>query len=103
MSSILERHIQTVLAAVIVALLSWGGFTLTEVSLQTAVLAERVATLSVKVAALEQKVDKGTEDRYRAADARRDLALRDQRLQTLEQRLARLEAHPIHAAADKHP
>jgi hypothetical protein len=66
-----------VVAGAITALLCWVAWTTQNTS-------QDVAVLSAKLTA-------ATEDRYRAADAARDLALRDERINTLSQRLMELE------------
>lgn len=66
-----------IVGGAITALLCWVAWTTQQTS-------QDVAVLSAKLTA-------ATEDRYRAADAARDLALRDERINTLATRVMDLE------------
>lgn len=93
MSTTTERHIHTVLGGLILAALLWVGGAVLDFS-------QQISVLQVQVAELTRRLDEKTGDRYRGDDAKRDFALRDQRLGALEQRVSRLEAHPMHSRRD---
>jgi hypothetical protein len=95
----MERHIQTLIGAVLIGLVFWMGTTLNNTSTGMAVLDERVATLTGEVTALRTQVANGIDDRYRKTDASRDLArvwnhfaAVDDQLDELERRIE--SAHP---------
>jgi hypothetical protein len=79
-----ERHIQTILTMGVAALLAWQLSTIEEMRVELAILAGRVDALAARV-------DDASADRYRTADAERDLALRDQVIQGLDYRVKRVE------------
>lgn len=55
----MERHIQTVLAALIVGLVGWVGFTLTSMSSQQAAMIVQVSRLESDVSRLTNKIENG--------------------------------------------
>lgn len=101
-----ERHLQTIMGAVLVGLVFWVGTTLSTAETQMAVLEERVVTLASEVHALRSQVAKGIDDRYRRGDAQNDFgrvwnhfAEVDDRLDEIERRMQNneindREAHP---------
>lgn len=85
--SVIERHAQTVIAAIILGLCVWMA---TSVSTMTTA----VAVLQSRLGAIEQRLTdfRGLmNDRYRKDDAERDFRSRDIRLDSIERRLDRLE------------
>jgi hypothetical protein len=68
----MERHLQTVIGAVLIGLVFWVGSTLTTTQTQMAVLQSKLTSLAEEVAKMRHKVEEGVDDRYRASDARRD-------------------------------
>ena len=70
----MERHVQTVLGAIIIALILWVGNTLTTNQTQMAIMQTNLTVLTDEVSKLRLKVEQGVDDRYRASDARRDFA-----------------------------
>lgn len=70
----MERHVQTVLGAIIIALILWVGNTLTTNQTQMAIMHTNLTVLTDEVSKLRAKVEQGVDDRYRASDARRDFA-----------------------------
>jgi len=60
-----ERHIQTAIQVLLMALIFWAGQQLVQTS-------HRVVSLEVKVEALEMSMQGSMDDRYRARDAQRD-------------------------------
>lgn len=87
----LEKHVQTILTMGVAALLAWQLTAVEEMRIQ-------LATLAGRVEALAARVDEASSDRYRAAEAQRDFALRDQVIHRLEMRVARLEDNLEHHA-----
>ena len=86
-----EKHVQTVIVAVLLALLLWAGNSLLEIK-------SDVTTLKVQVATLTSEVRSGTDDRFRGTDWRREKQLLDDRfielrthVKEIDSRLDRLE------------
>ena len=79
-----ERHIQSALTALLVALVGWLTFTVQASSVEIARLTERLT-------ALEQTMRVAAADKFSGLDAGRELALRDQRIDELNRRVERLE------------
>ena len=65
MSPMFERHLQTGIQLLLIALIVWAGQQLVQTS-------TRVVSLEVKVTALEMSMTGSMDDRYRARDAARD-------------------------------
>jgi hypothetical protein len=63
--SAFERHFQTGIQLLLIALLLWAGQQLVQTG-------TRVVSLEVKVTALEMAMTSNMDDRYRARDAARD-------------------------------
>jgi hypothetical protein len=79
-STTIERHTQTILTTIVLALLAWVGLTVLESS-------QQITVLRVQVAELTHRIDERTGDRYRGDDAKRDFAWRDMRLDELSKRI----------------
>lgn len=83
--SIIEQHISVILQIMVVGLLTW--------SLKTTLdLTGDVAVLKVQVQTLQALIQQATNDRYRAADADKDIARVYSDLKSLDARLGRIEA-----------
>ena len=87
-----EKHVQTVIVAVLLALLLWAGNSLLEIK-------NDVTTMKVQVATLTSEVRSGTDDRFRGTDWRREKQLLDDRfielrnhVKDIDGRLDKLEA-----------
>ncbi|MEG3640714.1 hypothetical protein [Magnetococcus sp. PR-3] len=80
----LERHVQTILTMGVAALMAWQLTTIEQMRVELAILSGRVDALAARV-------DDASSDRYRIADAQRDLALRDQAIKALEGRVVQVE------------
>lgn len=104
-----ERHAQTIVAAVILAVVLYTGGTMQEIKEQAAKTALEVAifqkSVSDKIAALDNQmgqlqlsVTKASEDRFRNTDAASAFAVRDTKMADLEQRIRQLEKE--HAALE---
>jgi len=62
-----------------------------------------VATLTERVASLQTEIQRGIDDRYRGADARRDFALVDQQIRQNAHQIEELQKMlRDHAKDDKH-
>lgn len=68
---------QKIIGAGIIGLIGWNAWTTQDTA--------------TKVAVMDAKLTAATDDRYRSADASRDLALRDQRINALSERVTQLE------------
>ena len=82
--AMMSKHIQTVIAGLVLAVLVWVGTAVSDSRVEIAALRERIDHLS-------HRMDEAATDRYRTVDAQRDFALRDQAIQNLERRVERLE------------
>lgn len=83
----MERHIQTVAAGVVVAILIWVGATLNTSTQQTARLEERLSSLFREVQMLREQLG----NQYTRRDAERDLSAIHARLDNQQHRIERLE------------
>jgi hypothetical protein len=92
-----ERHVQTVVVGILLALLLWNGNTLID-------LKTDVATLKVTVGGLDGALRVSGEDRFRASDWRREREILEQRFQRNEAEVAALrvrhEAENVHNHPD---
>lgn len=80
----LERHIQSVLLAIAIAILGWLGLTVQS-------SATSIATLSEKVSQLENRLREDRGNIYTVDMANRDMANRDMVFKALESRVSLLE------------
>lgn len=76
-----ERHLQTLISSAALLLLGWL-FT------QTQDMGNQISRMSEQIGFLRLQVQSGLEDRYRASDAAKDFAARDQRITEIKERLA---------------
>lgn len=83
--SALERHAQTALSAVVVALVLWIGQAVSQQG-------QTIVRLETQVTSLQQVISSDNRNRYSADRAHAELALRDNRLGQLERRLDAAEA-----------
>lgn len=84
--SLIEQHISVILQIMVVGLLAWSLKTTQELS-------SDVSVLKVQVQALQVLVQQAANDRYRAADAEKDVSRIYSDMKTLETRITRLEGH----------
>jgi hypothetical protein len=80
--SVIERHAQTIIVAILLALLLWAGATLLTIR-------DDVTTLKVQVATLEGTVRSAGDDRFRGSDWRREREIIEQRFNRIELLLER--------------
>lgn len=83
--SVIERHAQTIIVAVLLGLLLWSGSTLLDIRTD-------VTTLKVQVGTLQGEIRAGTDDRFRGSDWRREKEAVDLRFRHIEDDILRLEA-----------
>ena len=82
----LEQHIGTILQIMVVGLLAWSLST--TVSLRT-----EVGILQAELRSIQTAVLQGTNDRYRATDAARDMRALWDELARMDKRLAKYEGN----------
>jgi len=75
-TGVLERHVQTILVAGTMAILSW-------VLLSVLDIRERLTKFEERLATLSGQVNSGTDDRFRGQDWRREKSLLDERFDRL--------------------
>ena len=83
----LERHIQTGIQLIIMALLAWNFTTVQELSVTIARQDEKISGLTSTITLLASISD----DRYREKDAERDFVLRDRAILAMDARIQDLE------------
>lgn len=83
----LEKHIQTGIQVLLIAVCGWMATTVQETSIQVAKLSERVAYLQVEVSNLETAAS----DRYTKTDALEDLSAINDQLRDIRERLRAVE------------
>ncbi len=85
--SVLERHAQTVIAGVILALCLWMASSVSSVGTEVAVLKTQLTAIQARLADFRTMMN----SRYRREDADKDFRLRDAQLADILRRLERLE------------
>ncbi|MCL7941207.1 hypothetical protein M8009_13015 [Halomonas sp. ATCH28] len=89
--NIFERHFQTGVQVVMVALLLWAGRELVALGQSSAVLEERLAAQGALLNEMRQEMASMSEVYYRQTDARRDLNIIENRIDQLRKRVDDLE------------
>jgi len=74
----LERHIQTLVTSVTLALLMWTGVTLVD-------LRDRLARMEEKIITLNSEIQRAQSDRFTMSDWRREKEFLDERFRRLEE------------------
>jgi hypothetical protein len=87
-----EKHVQTIVVGVCMALLLWAGATMIDMKERQSRLEEKMTGLIAMVTSLQGQLVVAAEDRYRSVDARRDFESRDKRIEAHDARIDRLEA-----------
>ena len=82
--SVLERHVQTILVAGTMAILSW-------VLLSVLDIRDRLTKFEERLSTLHGQVNTGTDDRFRGSDWRVQKERLDERFLTLKNEVAKLE------------
>jgi peptidoglycan hydrolase CwlO-like protein len=75
-----ERHIQSVLLAMVLSVMLWVGSSVLAANIHLAQIDERISTLQSQIVAT-----------YRTADAQRDVAEASRQIETLKQRVSTVE------------
>lgn len=86
-----ERHIQTILAALLIGLVGWVGITVYQTGVTVARLEERVGYMAIQIQALDVKMNAAASGRYSASDAARDFVHVNERLKDHDKRIRTLE------------
>ncbi|BCB62210.1 hypothetical protein HaloA020_29110 [Halomonas sp. A020] len=89
--SVLERHMQTGIQVLLVALCIWAGAQLVKLGQQSVVLEERLTTQGLMLNELRQELREWGDTYYRATDARRELDQIENRIDNLNSRVSALE------------
>lgn len=89
--SILERHLQTGIQLLLVALLGWAGLKLVTLGENTAVLRERLVYQGEQIASLRRELRDWSDLYYRKRDAAREIGDIQSDIVALENRVTDLE------------
>jgi len=110
-----ERHAQSIIAALVLAVVLYTGTTMQEIKEQSAKTAievaifqksvsDKISSLDGQMAQLQVTVNKVGEDRFRGSDAATAFAVRDTKMADLEIRMRSLEkelaAHAAYVATN---
>ncbi|MBZ5876016.1 hypothetical protein [Chromohalobacter israelensis] len=90
--SIFERHLQTGIQLLLVALLGWAGLKLVTLGENTAVLRERLVYQGEQIQSLRRELRDWSELYYRKSDATREISGIKESMQDLENRVTDLES-----------
>lgn len=80
-----ERHVQTIVTSITLALLLWVGQSLVD-------LRDRLTRFEERVVNLQAQVQQGTDDRFRGTDWRREKERIDERFLEMGRRLDKVDA-----------
>lgn len=89
--SVFERHMQTGIQVLLVGLIFWAGTELVQVGRQSAVLEERIATQGLTLQQMRQELRGWGDTYYRKVDAQRELDEIENRIDSLDGRVAAIE------------
>lgn len=90
--SMFEKHFQTGVQVVMVALLLWAGRELVALGQSSAVLEERLAAQGALLTEMRQEMQEMSDVYYRRTDARRELDAIESRINGLDSRVSDLES-----------
>ncbi|MCT8467021.1 hypothetical protein KZO85_00320 [Chromohalobacter canadensis] len=90
--SIFERHLQTGIQLLLVALLGWAGLKLVTLGENTAVLRERLVYQGEQIQSLRRELRDWSDLYYRKSDANREITGIRNSMQDLENRVTDLES-----------
>jgi len=91
--SIFERHLQTGIQLILVALLGWAGLKLVALGEGNAALRERIAYQGEQIGMLRRDLRDWSNLYYRKTDANREIGALQKDVQALKQRIIILEKH----------
>jgi hypothetical protein len=89
--SVFERHMQTGIQVLLVALIIWAGTELVKLGQQSAVLEERLATQGLTLMEMREELRAWGDTYYRVADAKRELNDIESRISNLDSRVSAIE------------
>lgn len=89
--SVFERHMQTGIQVLLVALIIWAGTELVKLGQQSVVLEERLTTQGLMLNELRQELREWGDTYYRTTDARRELDEIEGRIDNFNSRVSALE------------
>lgn len=89
--SAFERHFQTGVQLLVVALLVWAGRELVALGQSSAVLEERLAAQGAMLSEMREEMANMSDVYYRQSDAQRDLNAIERRIEQLRSRVDSLE------------
>ena len=83
-NSVTEKHIQTIMAAIIIGLITWVGVSVTGNAELLATLTERSFHQGTQIEEMRTQLQEATKNRFTRADADRELGVINRRLTVLE-------------------
>ncbi|WP_144982937.1 MULTISPECIES: hypothetical protein [Halomonadaceae] len=89
--SVFERHMQTGIQVLLVALILWAGSELVKLGQQTVVLEERLTMQGLMLQEMRHELKSWGDTYYRTTDARRELDQIEARIDSLHSRVSALE------------
>ncbi|MBZ9576720.1 hypothetical protein [Modicisalibacter sp. MOD 31.J] len=89
--NVFERHLQTGIQLILVALLGWAGLKLVSLGEDSAALRERITYQGAQIASLRSDLRDWSNLYYRKADASREIGALQDDVRALKQRVSRLE------------
>lgn len=89
--SAFERHMQTGIQVLLVALILWAGSELVKLGQQSVVLEERLTMQGLMLQEMRHELKSWGDTYYRATDARRELDQIEARIESLHSRVSALE------------
>lgn len=90
-SSAFERHAQTVIGMIVVALLSWAGLKLVSLGEDNAKLRERMYYQGDQITSLRRDLREWSNLYYPRSDAEREIGALQDNVRSLDERLSTLE------------
>ncbi|PAU73271.1 hypothetical protein [Vreelandella alkaliphila] len=89
--TMLERHVQTTIQVILLALLAWAGVELVNLGKSTAVLQERLVYQGQLINEMRRELREWSDLYYRKTDAEREFRTLRTNVSALDQRLQQLE------------
>lgn len=91
--SVFERHMQTGIQVLLVALIIWAGSEIVKIGQQSVVLEERLATQGMILQEMRMELRSWGDTYYRTVDAKRELNEIESRIDNLGSRVSALEGN----------
>lgn len=89
--SVFERHMQTGIQVLLVALIIWAGAQLVSLGQQSVVLEERLTTQGIMLMEMREELRSWGDTYYRTVDAKRELNEIESRIHDLDSRVSAIE------------